>query len=177
MKGIAEYLFFRPVFHQIAEIHYTDSIGNVLDYRKVVAYKEIRELELILKIVQKIDDLGLDRYVESGDRLVTDYEFRVQGKGSRNAYTLSLAARELMGITVFVERLKTAVVHDGVYIVVIFLFRNDIMLSYRFPDYLTYGHTGREGRKRILEDYLHLGAHGAQIFFGQSVNILPVEVN
>ena len=51
------------------------------------------------------------------------------------------------------------------------------MLSYRFPDYLAYGHTGREGRKRILEDYLHLGAHGAQIFFGQSVNILAVELH
>ena len=122
MKGIAEYLFFRPVFHQIAEIHYTDSIGNVLDYRKVVAYKEIRELELILKIVQKIDDLGLDRYVESGNRLVTDYKFRVQSKGSCNADTLSLAARELVGITVFMERLKTAVVHDIVNIIVVFFF-------------------------------------------------------
>ena len=38
------------------------------------------------------------------------------------------------------------------------------MLSYRFPDYLAYGHTGREGRKRILEDYLHLGRMARKTF-------------
>ena len=59
---------------------------------EVVRDEQIAELVLLLKFVQKVDYLCLDGYVQSRYRLVSDHEFRVQGKGSRYADPLPLSA-------------------------------------------------------------------------------------
>ena len=50
--------------HQIAEVHDADPVGDVLHDGEVMRDEEIGKVFLFLQILQKIDDLGLDRNVQ-----------------------------------------------------------------------------------------------------------------
>src|SRR5205823_13335911 len=58
----------------------------------------VRQLELLLWLLQQIDDLRLKRHVERGDGLVGDDEVRVERDGAGQSDALSLTARELVRI-------------------------------------------------------------------------------
>ena len=62
--------------------------------------EEIRQLILLLQILQEVDDLGLNGHIQSGYRLVADNQLGLQCKSAGNADTLTLATRELMRIAV-----------------------------------------------------------------------------
>jgi hypothetical protein len=47
-----------------------------------VADEEVGEAELVLEIEQEVQDLGLDRLVEGGDRLVQDDELGLERQGA-----------------------------------------------------------------------------------------------
>ena len=64
-------------------------------HRKVVGDEQIGEAELVLQVLQQVDDLGLDRDVERGDRLVENEQARLQRQCPRDADALLLPAREL----------------------------------------------------------------------------------
>ena len=51
--------------------------------------------KLLLQAAEEVDDLCLDRNVQSGYRLVADDDLRLHGEGAGNVHTLSLAAGEL----------------------------------------------------------------------------------
>src|SRR6516164_7225441 len=70
----------------------------MLNHRQIVSNEEISEREFLLQILQEIDDLGLDRNVERGDRLVADDQLGLDRKRPRNADALALAARKLVRI-------------------------------------------------------------------------------
>ena len=55
-------------------------------------------MEFLPKLVQEGEDLGLDRDVESGRRLVRDEELRTGAKGHRDQDPLPHAAGQLVGI-------------------------------------------------------------------------------
>jgi hypothetical protein len=44
----------------------------VADHAEVVGDEDVGELELVLEVLEQVDDLGLDRDVQRGDRLVGD---------------------------------------------------------------------------------------------------------
>ena len=71
---------------------------------EIVRDEDVGEPELVLEVVEEVDDLGLDRHVERGDRLVGDDQPRIQGERTRDADPLSLPARELVWIAVDVGR-------------------------------------------------------------------------
>ena len=64
--------------------------------------KHISQVKLLLQAAEEVDDLRLDRNVQGGYRLVTDDDLRLHGEGTGNVHTLSLAAGELVGITLHV---------------------------------------------------------------------------
>ena len=68
------------------------------DHRQVVGDEEIGEAEVALEVLQEVDDLGPDRDVQGGDRLVGDDELRLQGQRPGDADPLALAAAEGVGI-------------------------------------------------------------------------------
>lgn len=78
--------------HYVAQIHYRYAVGNMLYDQQIMGYEEIRHAQLVLQILEHIDDLRLNGYVQCGDRLVAYYEFGVYGEGPGYAYTLALAA-------------------------------------------------------------------------------------
>src|SRR3954469_2956391 len=85
--------------HQLADIHDPDSCGYVFNDRNRMGDKKVCKTELNLKVRQKIDDLRLDRHIQSGYRLVCNNQFRPQRKCARNADALTLASAELVGIS------------------------------------------------------------------------------
>ncbi len=68
------------------------------DNQKIVGDEQVCNAQLLLELLKHVDDLGLNRDVQCGDRLIADDELWVHGKGSCDADTLSLAAGELVGI-------------------------------------------------------------------------------
>ncbi len=82
----------------LAEIHHRDPVGDVADDGEVVRDEEIGEVELLLQLDEQVQDLGLDRDVERGDRLVGDDELRLQDERAGEADALALAAAELVRV-------------------------------------------------------------------------------
>ena len=52
----------------------------------------------LLEVPDQLQDLGLDRDVEGGRRLVGDEQLRVAGQGHRDHDPLAHAARQLVGV-------------------------------------------------------------------------------
>ena len=94
----------RRLLDDHAEVHDGDPVRDVADDAEIVRDEDVGEPELVLEVVEEVDDLGLDRHVERGDRLVGDDQPRIQGERTRDADPLSLPARELVRIAVDVGR-------------------------------------------------------------------------
>ena len=58
--------------------------------------KQICQVIVLLKLLQKIKNLCLNGYVKSGNRLVADDKFRIYRKCSCDSNTLSLPTGKLM---------------------------------------------------------------------------------
>ena len=76
MDGIPiDFVSFCHLYH-VTQIHHTDPITDVSNYRQVMGYEQISQIVLFLKVFQQVDDLGLDRYVKCGDRFISNNELR-----------------------------------------------------------------------------------------------------
>ena len=59
-------------FGDLAEIHDGDPIGEIADDAHVVRDEQVRGVCARLQVAEQVEDRGLNRHVERGDRLVTD---------------------------------------------------------------------------------------------------------
>ena len=78
--------------HYVAQIHYRYAVGNMLYDQQIMCDEEVCNAQLVLQILEHVDDLRLNGYVQCGDRLVADYELGIHGECPGYAYTLALAA-------------------------------------------------------------------------------------
>ena len=88
------------------------AVRDVPDDGQVVGDEHVGEAELVLQVLEQVDDLGLDRHVERGDRLVADDQLRPQRDGAGDADALALAAGELVGVAVVVLRVQPDALHQ-----------------------------------------------------------------
>ena len=102
VRRIVEQLLAVPDFHHVPEIHHRDPITDVADDREVVGDEQVREPELVLKVLQEVQDLRLDGDVERAHGLVEHHELGFEGERARDPDALALSARELMGVAVVV---------------------------------------------------------------------------
>ena len=137
--------------------------------------EEIGQVELLLQVLQEVDNLRLNRYIESGNRFVTYHELRIQRKGSCDTDSLSLSAGKLVGIPSLMERLQAALIHNPINILFILVLWYKPVFLYRFSDNLPYRKSRRQGREGILENNLHLGTHLVHFFFRDVVDFFSVE--
>ena len=86
--------------HHLAQIHDAYTVGHVLHHVQAVGDEQVRQAELLFKLVQQVQHLRLDGHVQCRHRLVAHDELRVHGQGARDAHALALAARELVGVAV-----------------------------------------------------------------------------
>jgi len=79
--------------HQVAQVHHAYAVADVAHHGKVVGDEQVGQRELLLQLLKKIDDLGLDGNVQSGYRLVGDDELGPHGQrpGQPNALPLPSA--------------------------------------------------------------------------------------
>ena len=70
----------------------------MLDDAEVMRDEQVGEIELFLKVLQKIQDLRLHRHIQGGDCFIGDDEPGVEGEGARNANALPFAPAEGMRI-------------------------------------------------------------------------------
>ena len=75
VQRIAVEVFRGADFHELAQIHNRDAVGNVAHHGKVVGDKEQGEAQFLLHVFQKVHDLRLNGDVQGGDGLVADDEF------------------------------------------------------------------------------------------------------
>ncbi len=74
--------------------------------------EEVGEIQLLLEVVQQLQDARLDADVQRAGDLVADDELGLQRESPRNADSLSLAARELMGETAEHHRVQIHLLHE-----------------------------------------------------------------
>src|SRR4249919_280351 len=87
-------------FDNHAKVHHRDPVRDMSDDSQVVRDEDVGEPVLVLEVVEQIDDLRLNRYVERRDGLVRDDQPRVQSERARDADSLPLPARELVRIAI-----------------------------------------------------------------------------
>ena len=89
MHGTTKELRGWSLFHHLPLTHYQDIIGDMTDHGQIVGDEHIGEPLVTLQFFQQIQNLGLDGYVQGGDRLVTYHEIRVQRKCTGDADPLA----------------------------------------------------------------------------------------
>src|SRR4051794_9440510 len=86
----------------LALVHHRDAVGNVANDADVVRDEDVGQAEFVLKVVEQVDDLRLDRYVERRDRLVAEDQLRFEGQSPGDPDPLPLPAGEFMRVAVVV---------------------------------------------------------------------------
>src|SRR5215217_3666192 len=89
----------RHLYHH-AEVHNPHAVGDVLDHREVVGDEQIGQVPLSLELLHQVDDLRLDRDVQSRDGLVGHDKVGVYSEGPGHPKPLPLSARELVRVAV-----------------------------------------------------------------------------
>ena len=152
-------LLARPHFHDLAEVHDRDPVGDVANDREVVRDEEVGEAEVVLEPGEQVDDLGLDRDVERRDRLVEDDQLRVEREGARDADPLPLPAGELVREAVRVLRAEPDRPQELLDATPPFLPAVEPVDPERLADDLAHRHARVERRVRILEHDLDVAPH------------------
>ena len=75
-----------------SKIHNCNPVTDMADYTQVMGDKQVGQIFLLLHISHKIQHLRTDRYVQCGNRLVTDNKFRIQDQCPCNSDSLPLTA-------------------------------------------------------------------------------------
>lgn len=65
--------------HDLTKVHHTDPVGNMAHHGQIMCHKQVSQSQFLLQIFQHVDNLCLDRYVQCGDRLIAEQEFRIDG--------------------------------------------------------------------------------------------------
>src|SRR5215203_903803 len=113
-----------------------------------------RKPKLVLQLQKQVHDLGLNRHVERGDRLVGDDDFRLHREGTRDADSLALAAGKLMWVAARRFARQMDEVQEAVHACVYFRCRNNSMDRESLRETLADCQTRIERTVGILKNHL-----------------------
>ena len=156
----------RADLHQLAEVHHGDDVGDVAHDGQVVGDEQVRQVELVLQVLQQVDDAGLDRHVERRHRLVEHDERRVEGQRPGDADALALAAGELVRVAAGVVGRQPDELEQLLDLLVVVA--GDLVDLQRLLDRAADGEPRVERGVRVLEDHLHLAAQRPQLLAAQA---------
>jgi hypothetical protein len=88
----------RPRFNDLTGIHHRDEIGHLRHHTHIVRHQQQGHPVLTLQLSEEVEDLGLDRHVESGRRLVSDEQPRPASDRCGNHDALSHPSGELVRV-------------------------------------------------------------------------------
>jgi len=93
----------RRAFHDLAEVHDRDVVGDVPHHREVVRDEQVCEPALPLQIGEQVEDLCLHRHVERAHGFVAYDELRLDRQRPGDPHALPLPTRQLVRVA-FGER-------------------------------------------------------------------------
>ena len=143
-------------FHDPPEIHDDDTVAQMLHYAQIMADEQVGECQTLAQIHEEIENLRLNGNIQSGYRLVTDDELRLDREGAGDPDPLALTAGELMRIAALEAAIQAAAVQHIVHIVGELRARDDAVDQRCFTDDVGDPHTRIQGREGILKNHLYL---------------------
>src|SRR5215218_2482591 len=162
--------------HDLVEVQHGDPVRDVFDHGEVVGYEDVGEVEFLLQVLQKVDDLRLDRDVQSRDWLVADDQARVESDGPCHPDPLPLSARKLVGVAIVVLGVQAdhleKLLHPPLALAGA---TAHVVDPERLGDDVAYGHAGVQARIRVLEDDLHVPPHAEHPLAIVTQYVLAVE--
>ncbi len=176
MQRLIKELIRISILDEVAQVHNTNRVGDVLNNGQVMRDEQIGQTKLLLQVAQEVDDLRLNGNVKCGNRLIAENEIRIQRKRTSDTNSLTLTAGELMRIAMLMLLTKAASFHDAGDIIIKIFLRNDAVLTDCLADDLADGKSRRKAGIRILEDDLDGGALLTQFLLRQGEDLLAVEV-
>src|SRR5215475_5063291 len=81
----------------VAQVHHRHPIADVPYHRQIVGDEQVRQVELLLQLLQQVDDLGLNGHVQRRHRLVTHNKLGVDGQRAGHPDALPLPAADSWG--------------------------------------------------------------------------------
>jgi len=175
MLRMDDNLLGRAELDQLALLRDRDTVGQVTHHAEVVRDEQVGQAELLAKLLQQDENLGLNRDVKRGDRLVQDDERGLNGERAGNADALTHPAAQLMRVAMRVlrgqpdlrEQFPDASISLG-------RGRMEVQPQRQAQD-VVHALARGERRVRVLEDHLHLPPDGTQLPVAQVRDVLAVE--
>ena len=133
--------------------------------------EDVGETQLPLQVLQQVENLRLDRDVESRYRFVADQQFRFEGKGPGDADPLALSAGKTVRITPQVADIQADDTDEILDPAGPFFGAAHTVNQQRFDDDVEHRHARIERSEGVLEDELHLSAIGEEFRVLQRGNI------
>ena len=96
MGGVGGDEFGGAFFNEFTVFENRDLVADVFNDGEVVVNKKVSKVKFFLEVHQKVDDLGLDRDIESTDRFVADDKLWFDGEGAGNTDALALASAKFV---------------------------------------------------------------------------------
>src|SRR5690606_3341707 len=90
-------LFGAADLHELAQIEDPDLITQVADHRQVMGDQQIGQLKSGLQVLEQIQNLSLNGYIQRRDRLVQQQYLRLQCQRPGDGHALALPAAERAG--------------------------------------------------------------------------------
>ena len=160
MLGVGEDFEHGAVLDFLAAIHDEHVVGDFGDDAEIVRDEDDRHAAGVAQLAEDFEDLGLDRDVERGGRLVGNEQLRIAGECHRDHDALLLAARHLMRVGIdplfgfgdadFAKQLDRFLPGLG--------FAHLLMEHDRFHDLGADGEDRVERRHRLLKDHADVAA-------------------
>jgi hypothetical protein len=150
-------------FNDLSQIHDCNAMTHMLDDAEVMGDEEIRVTVASLKFLDEVEDLCLDRNIESRRRLIKDDELWARDQCPGNSNALPLAATEFMWVTIhmlFIESHFSEARSDPCDDLLTFGKTVDLKGT---PYGLLDQHPRIKGRLGILKDDLEVSSHLSQI--------------
>ena len=166
----------RRILYDIGPRAYADRLARICsDHREIVRHEQVRHAEVVLKVLEQVHDLRLDRDVKSRDRLVADDDLRPQGHRARDADSLPLTARELARVAVVVLGIQPHPLHEVLHCRSNPTRRSDRLHLEGCPDDRADRVAGIERVIGILEDHLGLAPQGDELLRGHPGDVVAIE--
>lgn len=163
----------------MAQMQHADPVGNVFHHGKVMGDEQIGGAGFLLKILHQVNHLRLNGNIQRTDALVGNDQLWIHDQGTGNAHALTLAAGELVGITIRMLRGQTHLFQNRCHLLLPLGAAGIQMMNVQtLGNDLPHLFAGVQAGHGILKDHLHLGAQ-LLVLLGVQIagNIHPVEQN
>ena len=112
VSGMAINLITISQLDNSAQIHHSHSITEVTYGGQIMGNEQVGQSQVALQLLEQVEDLSLDRDIQSTDRLIRHNQLGLESERSGDADSLTLATREFVRIAPYVTRVHPHLYHE-----------------------------------------------------------------